>query len=186
MLASQAGTKRSRRGWLVVIIATAVVGTTLALLVRQGMSSDDGLVLASSVLWFGSFALAPIATWTNVRGLSGESRRRAIVAGLASVLPVVIIAWCLTRRGRAGRGVQRGRLRDSPDGWLLAVHPRLRSLGGRRHRSETSPLLRRRVLVVLLALLLASTTGLLGVGASSASWPRVTAAPSPRWPGSAS
>jgi hypothetical protein len=62
----------------------------------QEIPSAGVIGVLSSVLWLGSFVLAPVASWTGVRGTSGEIRRRAVVAGLASVVPVVIIALCIT------------------------------------------------------------------------------------------
>lgn len=167
VLASQTATGRSRRAWLMVITSVAVVGMAAVLLVLQGISGGPVLGVVSSVLWFGSFTLAPLATWTNVRGLAGETRRRAIVAGLASVVPVVIIAWCLTLGATAE--VQ-GFGEDTAVTALMAGFS-LCTLGAAALAlavtgPEDGPLLRRRVVVVLLAVLLASATSLLGVGAS--------------------
>lgn len=169
VLASQEATGRSRRRWLLIIVGVPIAGLVDVLLVLQGMSGGLPLATISSVLWFGSFALAPVATWTNVTGLCGARRRRAIVAALASVLPVVIIAWCLTLGAAADvRGFSEGAAMTA-----LMVGFSLCTLGAAVLAvavtgPENGPLLRRRVVVVLLALLLTSATSLLGVGASLA------------------
>lgn len=96
VLASERATGRSRRGWLTVVLAVAVAGflvTGLAVAEAPGIAVWAPL---SSVLWFGSFVLSPTACWTAIRGTVGERRQRAVVAALASILPVLIIAWCLS------------------------------------------------------------------------------------------
>lgn len=94
VMASGRGSGRSRRGWLITIVAVAVAGLLVTGAAVADLPGAAAWTVISMVLWLGSFALAPIACWTNVRGTSGEHRRRAIVAGLASLLPVLIIVWC--------------------------------------------------------------------------------------------
>lgn len=94
VLASARGSGRSRRRWLLAIVIVAVVGLLITGAAVGGLPGAPVWFVVSTVLWLGSFALAPIACWTNVRGTSGQHRRRAIVAGLASLLPVLVIVWC--------------------------------------------------------------------------------------------
>ena len=96
VLASQQVTGRSRRGWLTAIVGVAVVGVIATALVLNQAPGTSVLAVVGTLLWLGSFVLAPVATWAGVRGTSGETRRRSIVAALSSVVPVVIIAWCMT------------------------------------------------------------------------------------------
>lgn len=88
ILAISAVTGRSRRRWMLAI--GVLLGTSILTQVFQA------LAVLGSAAWLGNFALPMIATWPLVRGTGGVLRRRAIVCGLASVLPVAIIALCLT------------------------------------------------------------------------------------------
>lgn len=99
VLVSAEVTGRSRRRWVTAVLAVAVVGA-----VATGVGLAPGpagrvLLPLSAILWFGSFALAPIACWTAVRGTVGQRRRRGIVAGLAAFVPVMVIIWCVTLGG---------------------------------------------------------------------------------------
>lgn len=167
VLASQVATGRSRRRWLVMIIVVAAVGLAATILILAGISDGAVLVGVSSVLWIGSFALAPIATWSNVRGASGETRRRAIVAGLASVIPVVIIALCAT----LGAAAETQDLSGDASVTALMAGFALATVGSAAlTAAATGPdagwLVRRRVVVVLLAVLLVAAT-MLVAGASA-------------------
>ena len=94
VMASSRVVGRGSRRWETAIVALAVVGVAL---VGLGLALDtEALLLASTVLWFASFGLAPAATWGAVRGTSGETRHRAVVAAVAAVTPVVVIAWCVS------------------------------------------------------------------------------------------
>lgn len=92
-------TGRSRRGWAGVVLAVAAVGAVLTGLGLSVEPSGGPLLAVAGLLWFGSFALAPVACWTAVRGTAGHRRRRGIIAGLASLVPVLIIVWCITLGG---------------------------------------------------------------------------------------
>lgn len=95
MLASSRATGRSRRRWLISLVVVAGGNAALSGLSLTGVPGAAVPAAASTVLWFGSFTISPVATWSNVRGTSGATRLRAIVAALASVLPVLIIVWCV-------------------------------------------------------------------------------------------
>lgn len=167
VLASQVATGRSRRRWLVLILTVAVVGLIATILVLQEIPGASVLGAISSVLWFGSFVLAPIATWTNVRGSIGDARRRAIVAGLGSVIPVVIIACCLT----LGAAAEIQGLSESASVTALMAGFSLATLGSTTLAvAATGPsesaLLRRRLILWLLAALLVASTGLVALACS--------------------
>lgn len=99
VLVSSEVTARSRRGWAYAVLGVAAVGAAVTG-VALAVEADGGpLLLVASLLWFGSFALAPVACWGAVRGTVGRARRRGIVAGLASLVPAIIIGWCLTLGG---------------------------------------------------------------------------------------
>lgn len=86
---------RRHRRWETLVVVVALTGVVLVALGLAGVPGSGVLLGASTVLWFGSFALAPTATWWAVRGTAGETRHRALVAGLAALVPVVVITWCL-------------------------------------------------------------------------------------------
>lgn len=92
VMASTRAVARRHRRWEATILLVAVVGLGLVALVLTGV---PGAELLSLVLWFGSFLLAPVATWTAVVGTAGETRRRAILAAVAAMFPVGIIVWCV-------------------------------------------------------------------------------------------
>lgn len=96
VLAAGQVTGRSIRGWSVAVLAVSASNFVLFGFVVLVPDSPAVAVLGplATLLWLGSFALPPIATWTAVRGTSGETRLRAIVAALASLLPAMVIAWC--------------------------------------------------------------------------------------------
>lgn len=91
------------RRWEIVIVATAVTGVALVGLGLAGVPGAAILLTLSTVLWFGSFVIAPVVTWTAVRGTGGETRHRALVAALAALTPVVVISWCLTLGAASAR-----------------------------------------------------------------------------------
>ncbi|WP_156969752.1 sensor histidine kinase [Knoellia subterranea] len=93
VMASARATGRSKRPWLIAIWGVAVAGFALAGLSVAGV---PGTLLPGTVLFLASFVLAPVATWIGVRGTVGETRRRAIVAALAAMFPVILIVWCQT------------------------------------------------------------------------------------------
>lgn len=78
------------------IVAVAVSGVMLTGIGLAGAPGASVLLAVSVVAWFGSFLIAPIVTVAAVRGASGEDRRRAVVTAIASLVPVIIIGWCLT------------------------------------------------------------------------------------------
>ena len=131
--------------------------------------------MVGTLLWLGSFVLAPVATWAGVRGTSGEIRRRAIVAALSSVVPVVIIAWCMT----LGAAAETQGLSTDASVTALMVGFSLGTTGTAALVSAaTGPegawLLRTAVIVRLLAVLLVAATALLAtgvaLGATEAGW----------------
>ena len=71
VLASQQVTGRSRRAWPITIIGVAVVGLIATVLVLRQAPGTSVLAVVGTLLWLGSFVLAPIATWSGVRGTSG-------------------------------------------------------------------------------------------------------------------
>ena len=175
VLASQQVTGRSRRVWLITIIGVAVLGVVATALVLNGTPGSSVLAGFGTVLWLGSFALAPVATWVGVRGTSGEIRRRAIVAALSSVVPVVIIAWCMT----LGAAAETQGLSTDASVTALMVGFALGTTGtAALVMSATGPegawLLRTPVIVRLLAVLLVAATALLAtgvaLGATEAGW----------------
>lgn len=165
VLASGHVVGRSRRGWLVVIIGVAVLGVIATGLVLNGAPGASVLAVVSTVAWLGSFALAPVATWSAVRGTSGEVRRRAIVAALAAVVPVVIIAWCMT----LGAAAETQGLSTDASVTALMVGFSLGTAGTAvlvmaATGPEESWALRTRVIIWLLAGLLVAATALLATG----------------------
>lgn len=88
LLAGATVTNTSRRWWVGALLALVVASSAFS------AASAPGLALLGTLIWFGSFALPMAATWPLVRGTGGQVRRRTIVCGLASVVPVVIIAFC--------------------------------------------------------------------------------------------
>lgn len=48
----------------------------------------------SSLLWLGIAVFAPIVTWVVVNRTSGETRRRAVLIAISSVISVLILAFC--------------------------------------------------------------------------------------------
>ena len=175
VLASRQVTGHSRRGWLTVIIGVAVLGVVATALVLNGAPGSSVLAGFGTLLWLGSFALAPVATWAGVRGTSGETRRRSIVAALSSVVPVVIIAWCMT----LGAAAETQGLSMDASVTALMVGFSLGTSGtAALVMSATGPegawLLRTPVIVRLLAVLLVAATALLAtgvaLGATEAGW----------------
>ena len=174
VLASQQVTGRSRRVWLAVIIGVAVIAVVATALVLRA-PEWTALAVVGTLLWLGSFVLAPVATWSGVRGTSGEVRRRAIVAALASVVPVVIIAWCMT----LGTTAETQGLSADASVTALMVGFSLGTTGtAALVMAATGPegswLLRTSVIVRLLAVLLVAATALLAtgiaLGAAEAGW----------------
>lgn len=95
VVAAARAVRRSGRGWLVAIVLVAVVNLLLAG-ATLATGGSPALAVIGSGLWLGSFALPPIATWTLLHRTSGETRRRAVVAAVAALTPVVIISYCMT------------------------------------------------------------------------------------------
>lgn len=165
VLASSAATGRrgpARPGIVLGVAALGVTASAIGSTDAVGWASDLG-----GLLWLASFALAPVICWTGVTGTTGERRRRAITAALASVLPVVIIAFCLTLGGAA----ETGGLSDEASVAALMVGFSLATAGTAALAlaavgDERSPLLRRRMVVVLLGALLTSAVVLLALAAS--------------------
>lgn len=165
VLTTQAVTGVSRRAWLVVIGGVVVLGVVLTILVARGVPGAAVLSVVGSAMWLGSFGLAPIASWTGTRGTSGETRRRAVVAGLASVVPVVIIALCTS----LGTAAETQGLTDDVAVTALMGGFSLAAMGSALLTSaavgpEDSVLLRRRVVVGLLQGLLIAATALIAAG----------------------
>lgn len=90
VLALGQATGRPVRGRVTVVVAVLLGSVLLSALGASAVG-----VLAS-VLWLGSFATAPVLTWTGALTTANQERPRAVVAALASMLPVVIIVWCQT------------------------------------------------------------------------------------------
>lgn len=166
VLASPGLAGRRRGGWLFAIIAAPVLGAAASLAGSAGGRSE-WLAGVGALLWLGGFVLAPLATWTSVHELTGEARLRAIVAGLAAVLPVLIITVCLTL---AAAAATHGLSDDAPV-QVLMLGFGAGTLGaallasaavGRAH----STLLRRRAIVTLLGALLLATTVMISLGAA--------------------
>lgn len=86
--------RRTRRRWEAAILGFAVVSTTATVLAVASAPGSDVWLSISTATFAGSFLLAPIATWTAVAGTSGETRRRAVLAAVASLFPVVITVGC--------------------------------------------------------------------------------------------
>lgn len=165
VLTTQAVTGVSRRAWLTVIGGVVVLGVVLTILVARGVPGAAVLSVVGSAMWLGSFGLAPIASWTGTRGTSGETRRRAVVAGLASVVPVVIIALCTS----LGTAAETQGLTDDVAVTALMGGFSLAAMGSALLTSaavgpEDSVLLRRRVVVGLLQGLLIAATALIAAG----------------------
>jgi len=95
VLAGRQVVGRPRRGWGLTVVAVAVVGVVLTGLGLAGAPGAGVMLPVATVLWFASFLLAPVVTWTAVRGTAGETRRRAVVAALAALVPVVVLVWCV-------------------------------------------------------------------------------------------
>ncbi|GAA4982636.1 histidine kinase [Pseudonocardia tropica] len=94
VLAGGRAVGRRHRRWEAAVLGAAAASLALDLTVLAGGGATwAGVALA---VFLGSFAVAPVATWTAVAGTGGETRRRAILAALASVVPVAVIAWCTT------------------------------------------------------------------------------------------
>lgn len=96
VLAGSHAVRRTHRRWEACILAVAIVGVALTGIGLAGGPAAPTLLALSLVLWFGSFLIAPIVTWSTIRGTHGEPRRRVVVAAVASLVPVIIIGWCLT------------------------------------------------------------------------------------------
>lgn len=94
VLAAHRAVHRTGRRWVVTVVGVAVLGVVLTGAALAGGPWSAVLLPVSLVLWFGSFGLAPTACWLAVRGTSGTTRRRAVVAALAAVAPPLIIVWC--------------------------------------------------------------------------------------------
>lgn len=88
VLAATLAVGRRGRRWETVLVVVAVVSA--------GLDLVPATATAGLAVWLASFAIAPVATWTAVAGTGGETRRRAIVAALASMAPVAVIVWCGT------------------------------------------------------------------------------------------
>lgn len=96
ILATGAVTGKPRTGWIVALAALVLVSTAASAAGQFGAGESPLLLSIGSFTWLASFGLPMAATWPAVRGTSGDVRRRTIVCGLAAVVPVVIISFCLT------------------------------------------------------------------------------------------
>lgn len=96
ILAVSAVTGRSRRGWVAILLLLAAVAVLVPAV------GGGSLAPVASIAWLGGFLIPILATWPLLRGSDTERRRRTIVCGLASVIPVVIIGFC-TMLGAAER-----------------------------------------------------------------------------------
>lgn len=94
LLAGAHAVGRTHRRWERAVLVVAGVGAAVTA-VSLAVPGSGLLLLVASLTWFGSFAIAPVGTWVGVRGTSGEVRRRALVAALASLVPVVVITGCV-------------------------------------------------------------------------------------------
>lgn len=93
LLASRRAVDRCHRRWEGLVLGVAVAGAVVSGLALA--LAGPALTTVGVVLWFASFAIAPVGTWVAVRGTGGEVRRRALVAALASLVPVVVITGCV-------------------------------------------------------------------------------------------
>lgn len=169
VLVSGLVTGRSRRAWVVVVLAVAVVGAVATGLGLAFGSRASALLVLGSVLWFVSFASAPTACWTAVRGTIGRPRRRGIVAGLAAFVPVLVIVWCVTIGG-LGSALALGGEQTTTALFLgfSAATAGCALLSAAAMGDESSPLLRRSVVVVLLRAMVVAVVVLAASGAALA------------------
>lgn len=152
-------TGRRRRAWaatVLVLAALSVLGLGLPVL--------PTLAIAGSLAWLASFAVPMVATWPRVRGTTGQTRRRAIVCGLASVVPVVIITFCYTL-GAAEEVLRLGNFAVTALmlGFSTCTLSTAALVWGAVQERETW-FLRTRVILVVLAGALAAVTVIVAVG----------------------
>lgn len=158
ILAISTVTRRSRRAGIGLLLLLATVAVLVPAL------GEESLALLGSAAWLGGFAIPVLASWPLVRGTGAETRRRAIICGLASVVPVVIIGFCMMLGAAemaldiAGLGVSALMVGFS----LCAAGTAL--LVRAATRRAPSWLLRRRIILASLAVLLALVTLIAGIG----------------------
>ncbi|AZZ39175.1 hypothetical protein C0Z10_04765 [Acidipropionibacterium jensenii] len=88
VLAVSVVTARSRRGWIAAILLVTAVTTVV------DITGVRVLTVLASVVRMSGFVLPIAATWPLVRNTAADMRRRAIVCGMASVVPVLVIMLC--------------------------------------------------------------------------------------------
>ena len=86
-----AGRRHHRWEWAFLFAAGVMLGCSVV----GALPGAEVVGAVGGILWFALLAIAPIATWSAVRGVSGSQRRRAVLAALASIVPVVLITWCV-------------------------------------------------------------------------------------------
>lgn len=169
VLVSGRVTGHPQRAWAGLVVAVAAVGATVTGLGLALGAAGGALLVLGTVLWFVSFAFAPIACWTAVRGTIGGPRRRGIVAGLAALMPVLVIVWCVTL---GGLGSALGVGSDDTTTALLVGFSVATAgcalLSTAAMGEETSPLLRRSVVVGLLRVMVVAVVVLAASGTALA------------------
>lgn len=163
LAASQVSGRRHRR-WETAIVGNALVSATTTALALLVLPDVLAVLAVSHLTWFGGFALAPVAAWSAVRGTGGETRRRAVVAGLAALVPPAVIGWCLlvaalaTTLGWSDDAGVTGLLLGYSAGCAAAAGLALAAVG-----PATGGLLEVRTVVAALHALLAVLTVILGL-----------------------
>ncbi|VEI04411.1 Uncharacterised protein [Acidipropionibacterium jensenii] len=85
VLAVSVVTARSHRGWIAAILLVTAVTTVV------DITGVRVLIVLASVVRMSGFVLPIAATWPLVRNTAADMRRRAIVCGMASVVPVLML-----------------------------------------------------------------------------------------------
>lgn len=93
------GTRSPRRGTrtgtgVLLVLALVVASNGLSGYGLRGGPGAAAAGVAGSLLWVSSFAVPSVVTWAAVRGTAGEVRRRAVVAAVAALAPVLVITAC--------------------------------------------------------------------------------------------
>lgn len=110
VLAVSVVTARSHRGWIAAILLVTAVTTVV------DITGVRVLIVLASVVRMSGFVLPIAATWPLVRNTAADMRRRAIVCGMASVVPVLMLG--LTGCAVAIAGLTWGATRQRPT-WLM-------------------------------------------------------------------
>lgn len=161
------------RWWVGAIIGANAIDVVLMALAQMVPAAALFAVPASSALWLAAAGIGPIGTWLAVRGTTGQTRRRVMLAAIASVLSILILAFCAVL-GLAERALEIG-LEASVallmlgfssatvfTAWLVGV-----ATGGGSHRLLATGVLERMLAAVLTtaAVLVSAATALAAVSA---------------------